>query len=182
MRVFPCVVLLCCTLPLAAQQAGAGRLKTKVHPGRAGVFVDDKYVGPAANLRLARKYTLPAGEHEVALREPRYQDFTAKVKIEAGKTTTLSQTLQPLPPPQPPFGLLQTVTDDKFAGVFVNGKYMGHAGEFNYCTQGLLLNPGEYAVKIVKPGGGGEYEEKVAIRAQGVTVVQASVKGKAGGC
>jgi hypothetical protein len=53
-------------------------LKTKVNPGRAGVFVDGKYLGPAANFRMARKYTLAEGEHEVRPTEPRYEDLVTK--------------------------------------------------------------------------------------------------------
>ena len=36
---------------LMAQQAGTTFLKTNVNPGRAGVFVDGKYVGPADPIR-----------------------------------------------------------------------------------------------------------------------------------
>ena len=35
--------------PLVCLAADTGRLKTEVEPGRAGVFIDGKYVGPAAN-------------------------------------------------------------------------------------------------------------------------------------
>jgi hypothetical protein len=160
-------------MSLMAQQTGNGYLKVKARPGRAGVFVDGKYLGPAANFRRARKYSLPAGEHEVTLSEPRYQEFTTKVNIEAGKTTILKQTLQRLPSARPPFGRLRVVGGDKFAAVFVNGRYMGHLDEFNAVGQGLLLNPGEYTVKIASPGGGQEREEKITIKAKQVTVVRA---------
>ena len=64
---------------LSAQQTGT--LKTKVDPGRAGVFVDGKYVGPAGNFGIGRKYTLAAGEHKIKLVEPRYEDVETTVKI-----------------------------------------------------------------------------------------------------
>ena len=94
--------LLISSLVLFAQKGDAGRLKTKVNPGRAGIFIDGKYLGPAANFGMARTYSLPAGEHELLLTEPRYKDFTTKIKIEAGKTTVLSQSLEALPTPKPP--------------------------------------------------------------------------------
>ena len=47
-------------LPCSA--ADTGRLKTEVNPGRAGVFVDGKYLGPAANFRIARTYDVAAGD------------------------------------------------------------------------------------------------------------------------
>jgi hypothetical protein len=153
-----------------AGQSGQGKLKTSVNPGRTGVFVDGKYLGPAANFRMARTYALPEGEHEVRLSEPRYEEMVTKVKIEAGKTTKLSETMKPLPPAQPPFGRLRTIASEKYAAVYVNDKFMGHAGEFNNPIQGLKLNPGEYTVKIVPVAGGPGHEEKVKIEA-GKTVV-----------
>lgn len=160
----------------SAQSGDTGYLKTKVNPGRAGIFVDGKYVGPAANFGFARKYALPSGEHEVKLVEPRYQEFTTKVKIEAGKTFTLSQALQALPPAKPPFGQLRIIADEKYAAVFVNGKYMGHVDEFDGPNERLLLNPGEYTVKVVPMSGGPEHEEKVTLQADQLTVVNAKRK------
>ena len=170
--------LLVSTLVLSASQSllaqgGTGYLKTKVNPGRAGVFVDGKYVGPAANFGFARKYALPAGEHEITLSEARYQDYSTKVTIESGKTTTLSHSLQAAPLATPPFGRLRTVGADHFAAVFVNGKYMGHVDEFDNFTERLLLPPGDYTVKIVPSAGGQAYEEKVKVEANRTTVVQA---------
>jgi hypothetical protein len=159
-------------IPVVAQP-NTGYLKTKVDPGRAGVFIDGKYIGPAGNFGVGRKYTVAAGEHEVRLSEPRYEDVVTKVTIQAGKTTNLAQTMKALPLAKPPFGRLRTVSADKFAAVYVNGKFMGHAGEFNNSVQGLLLNPGAYTVKIVPMSGGEGREEQVKIEADKVTIVQA---------
>jgi hypothetical protein len=157
-------------IPVVGQNTGF--LKTKVDPGRAGVFVDGKYLGPAGNFGVGRKYAVAPGEHEVKLAEPRYEDVVTKVTIQAGKTTQLAQTMKALPLAKPPFGRLRTVSTDKFAAVYVNGKFMGHAGEFNNSVQGLLLNPGAYAVKIVPMSGGEGHEEQVKIEADKVTIVQ----------
>ncbi len=167
-----CLFVLIGSQALFAQQGGTGYLKAKVNPGRAGVLVDGKYLGPAANLGFARKYALPAGEHEVTLTEPRYQDYSTKVTIEAGKTTVIHQSLQALPPAKGPFGKLRTIGPDKFAAVFVNGKYMGHVDEFSNPGQRLLLPPGEYTVKIASAGGSQPYEEKITLEANKTTVVQ----------
>jgi hypothetical protein len=59
-------------IPVVGQQ-NTGYLKTNVNPGRAGVFIDGKYVGPAGNFGVGRKYTVAAGDHEVKLSEPRYE-------------------------------------------------------------------------------------------------------------
>ena len=158
---------------LALHAADSGSLKTKVHPGRAGVFVDGKYLGPAANFARAHTYPLPAGEHEVKLLEPRYKEMTTKVTITPGKTTVLNETMQALPVPKPPFGRLRTIGSDKFAAVYVNGQFMGHVDEFSNFAQGLYLRPGEYIVKIVPASGGQPHEEKVNIQENHVVIVRA---------
>ena len=48
------------SIPVVGQQ-NTGYLKTKVDPGRAGVFIDGKYVGPAGNFGVSRKYAVAAG-------------------------------------------------------------------------------------------------------------------------
>jgi hypothetical protein len=156
---------------LIAKPGDTAYLKTKVDPGRAGVFVDGKYLGPAANFKIARKYGLPPGKHEVKLLDPRYEEFTTTVDVTAGKTVVVAQTLKPLPPPQKPLGTLKTtVTASKFDAVYLNDKYYGHTGEFNNCGQGLMVPPGEYTVRIEPAAGGSPVTKKVQIEA-GKTVV-----------
>lgn len=170
-RVFA-LVLGAMALPLVAQQ-GTGYLKAHVKPGRAGVFIDGKYVGPAANFRVARKYTVAAGEHEVRLLDPRYEELVTKVRIEPGKTAKLEETMKPLPLAKPPFGTLRVIYPDKFAAVYLNGRFSGHAGEFNNSLQGFLLPPGEYEVKVEPVGGGQAVTNKVSVVANQVAVVHA---------
>jgi hypothetical protein len=153
---------------LSAQQ-GSGYLKAKVNTGRAGVFVDGKYLGPAANFHMARKYAVAPGSHELKLLEPRYEEFVTKVEIQAGKTTTINQDLKPLPLAKPPFGRLRIQNPDKFAAVYVNDRFMGHADEFNNFAQGLLLNPGEYEVRVEPTNGSAPITEKVTIEADKIT-------------
>ena len=158
------------SIPVVGQQS-TGYLKTKINPGRAGVFIDGKYVGPAGNFGVGRKYTVAAGEHEVRLSEPRYEDVVAKVTIRPGKTTKLAETMKAVPLAKPPFGSLRTISPDKFAAVYVNGKFMGHVDEFSNSGQGLLLNPGEYQAKIVPVSGGAAIERKITIEANKTTIV-----------
>jgi PEGA domain-containing protein len=165
------LTLLAAVTPLAAQQ-DLGYLKTKVNPGRAGVFIDGKYVGPAANFRVARKYAVAAGSHEVKLVDPRYEEYTTQVQIQARKTTTIRQALKALPPAKPPFGRLRIEGFDKYAAVYVNGKFCGHADEFNNSAQGLLLNPGQYEVRVEPMSGGTPVTDKVTIEAGKVAMVK----------
>lgn len=157
--------------PLLAQQQNLGSLCVKANPGRAGVFVDGKYLGPAANFRVARTYSVAVGEHEIKLIDPRYEELTTKVTIQPGKKTTISQTLKALPPPKPPLGTLRVENPDKFAAVYVNEKFMGHVDEFSNPAQGLLLNPGEYGVKVV-PASGPPITRSVRIEANKTIIVK----------
>jgi hypothetical protein len=158
------------SLPMAAAEMGT--LKAKVDPGRAGVFLDGKYLGPAANFKMARSYKVAAGEHELKLVEPRYQEITKKVTVTAGKQTVVSEKMTMLPIPKPPFGRLRTENADKFAAVYVNDKFYGHVDEFSNCSQRLLLPPGEYTVKIVPVNGGAPVEQKVRLEANKDTLVK----------
>jgi len=152
--------------------ADTGQLKTEVDPGRAGVFVDGKYLGPAANFKVAQTYNLTPGEHEVRLVEPRYEEIVRKVTIVAGKKTVVKETMKARPLAKPPFGKLRTEYPDHFAAVYVNGQFMGHVDEFSNFAQSLLLNPGSYEVKIVPVNGGAPLTKTVAIEANKTTIVK----------
>ena len=60
---------------------------------------------------------------------------------------------------------------DKYAAVYINGKYFGHADEFSNFAQGVLLNPGDYQVRVEPISGGQPISEKITITADKVTVV-----------
>jgi hypothetical protein len=155
---------------VVAAQKSDGFLKVKADPGRTGVIVDGKYLGPAANFGVTRKYAVAAGEHEVKLADPRYQDASQKVSITAGKTTTITEKMKPAPLAQPPYGILKTPAGmDKYTAVYVNDKFYGHTDEFDNFAQGLLLPPGSYNVKLVSVNGSPVKEEKVTLEANKVT-------------
>jgi hypothetical protein len=162
--------------PSAAAQngePGTGYLVAKVDPGTAGIFVDGKYVGTASNFRRARKYTLIAGEHEITFSDPRYEELKTKITIHAGGTVTLSEHLRELPKPAPPFGRMRIMGFDKYAAVFLNGKFYGHADELSNFVQGLLIRPGEYALRVEPMNGGPVHEQTVKIELDKTTVVRA---------
>lgn len=148
--------LLCASATgLMAQQ---GYLICRGGPGDAGVFVDGKYLGPASRFTVPEKYEIAPGEHEVSLRDPRYEEFTTKVTITANKKTRLRYKLKPSTPAQGPFGLLRLGGDgaDSFisvaagdtGAVYLNGKFYGHVDELNNKGSGLLLPAGTYKLKI----------------------------------
>jgi hypothetical protein len=155
-------------------QKDVGYLKVDANPGRTGVFVNDKYLGPAANFRVDRKYAVAPGQHTLRLSEPRYKDFTTTITIEAGKTTKIKQTMERLPLPEPPYGMLKIVKGNhsKFSGVFLNQHYMGHVGEYDNSLQAQLLKAGDYELKVVSPEGQTIHEEKISIKDNQTTVVR----------
>jgi hypothetical protein len=167
------ITVFCITFASAAAFGqGNGYIKAHIDPGRAGVFVDGKYLGPAANFKKARKYAVAAGDHEVKIVDPRYEEYTTKVTVAAGKTSVISEKLKALPPPKPPFGMIRTLSTDKFAAVYINDKFYGHADEFSNPSQRLLLPPGEYTIRVV-PASGSPHEEKIKVEADKTVVVDA---------
>ncbi len=87
-------------------------------------------------------------QHQVKLVDPRYEEFSTTVELKEGKTTKLAETLKPLPLPKGPFGALRTPVPEKYAAVYINDKFYGHAGEFNNSSQKLMLPVGEYSVRV----------------------------------
>jgi hypothetical protein len=157
------------TALIAQPAAGSAWLKTNVDPGRAGVFVDGKYIGPAGNFGVGRKYALAPGSHQIKLVDPRYEEFNGTIDVKAGKTTKLAEKLKALPAPQGPFGSVRTAVPEKYAAVYVNDHYYGHAGEFNNPHQVLMLPVGEYTMRV-EPSTGSPVIQKIKIEA-GKTVV-----------
>lgn len=167
------LALLALTLPLAfAKDApSTGYLKVHAVPDHAGVYVDGKHLGPAANFGMTRKYTVAVGDHELKLSDPRYEDLTQKITIAAGKTTNIEAKLKALEMPKPPYADVRITGAEKYSEVYLSGKYMGHAGEFNNPFQKLSVPPGEYTVKVVSPAGKA-YEEKVTLVANKTTIIK----------
>ncbi len=165
-------------LPLAAQQ-NMGRLRVDATPTRAGIFVDGEYIGPARNHGTVRRYDLAPGAYTLTLRDSGYEDLTVTVTIEAGETTEINPSMEPLDLAEPPFGTLRIKSPDKFAAAYVNGRFMGHADEFNNFAQGLLLNPGQYEVEIA-PRTGTAARATVTIEANETTIVGQDAFDRAG--
>src|SRR5690242_20223446 len=95
-----CIFLSCASAFLGADDSGY--LKARGKPAGAGVFVDGKYLGPASRFTVAEKLTVPAGDHEITVRDPRYEDYTTKISVRPRKTTKISYNLKPVEPAKPP--------------------------------------------------------------------------------
>ncbi|MBI4907843.1 MAG: PEGA domain-containing protein [Acidobacteria bacterium] len=157
-----------------------GYLKAAGKPTGAGVFVDGKYLGPASRFTVAEKYPLSPGDHQVSLQDPRFQDFSAKVTIIAGKTTTLEYRMERAEVTKPPYGRLRfgggvsesfiSVTSGDTSAVYLNNKFYGYVDELNNAGGGLLLPPGVYDLRVSSPVYG-EINQKVTIEANQVTLI-----------
>src|SRR2546422_9272880 len=92
LKVLGLALVLCSLLFLAvtsyAQSEVLGEIQfvgaTKVEK-TSGVWVDGQYVGYLKELKGSKKVLLLPGEHEIAVRQSGYKDFTQKVLLEPGQ-------------------------------------------------------------------------------------------------
>jgi hypothetical protein len=184
MRSLLLVISAFCTIAaFAADKPGA--VKARISPGRAGVWIDGKYVGPASRFSVPEKYPAEAGDHEVTFRDPRYEDMTQKITVRPGKTTVVRGKLKPVTLPSPPFGRLRfgggeaesfiSVTAGDVSPIFINDKFYGYLDEMNNVGSGLLLPPGTYRVKVDSPIFG-SINQDVTLEANKVTVIPLNKK------
>ena len=69
-------------------------LKVTVHPGRAAVFLDDKYVGHASELGGAiHSLSISPGKHRIKVELPGYRSFETEVDLLAGQKSELKTEL-----------------------------------------------------------------------------------------
>ncbi len=157
-----------------------GKVKCIGRPGDAGVFINGKYMGPASRFTVPESYEAPAGEVEVSLKDPRYEDFTTKVTVRAKKKARVHYAMKKLPEPKGPFGLFRlkggesesfiSVAAGDTSPIFINDKFYGHVDELNNLGSGILLQPGTYDLRISSPIFG-EINQKLTIEANKTTYV-----------
>lgn len=172
MRALRLLVLSVMTLGVVFGQSGTGYLKVKAKPSDAGVFVDGKYLGPAAHYWSVQKYPVAAGKHTLELTDARHTGSSQEITIDAGKTLTVTATLTAKPVPTGPFGTIKIKNPDHFAAVYLNGTFVGHVDEFDNFAQGLLVPAGEYTVKIAPSNGSAAIEKKIVVQANAKVVVE----------
>ena len=164
-----------------------GYIKAHGKPGDAGVFINGQYVGPATRFTVPEKYQAPAGDIEITLKDPRYEDFVTKVSVRPKKTTKIKYALKPVEPAKPPFGRLRlgggepesfmSIAAGDTGAVYINDKFFGYVDELNNVGGGILLNPGTYDLHIASPIFG-DIRQKVTIEANKVAVVALQKKEK----
>jgi hypothetical protein len=144
-------VMFCATAGFAQD----GKLKIKVIPKHAYVFVDDKAIRDGSET-----ISLSPGKHTVAVKNYGYKTSTQDVNIDSGKTTDLKVTLEASGAAvSAPYGQIEFKGGDSHAAVLLNGKtpsyFVGHVGATNHdwwWHRNLLVPPGTYHVDVTKNG------------------------------
>jgi outer membrane protein OmpA-like peptidoglycan-associated protein len=158
-------------LPAVAQD---GKLKIKVTPKEAYVFIDGNAMGDGSH-----SYRLSPGSHQVAVHNYGYRPKTQSVDITAGQTTRLEVSLEPVGGPvSGPWGRIQ-IEGGGHHVVLLNGKnpdYMvGHADEFNHdiiWKQELIVPAGPHHVTLIRDGRT-TYETDVDVAANQRVIINA---------
>ncbi len=153
-------LLLTMGLCATAGFAQDGKLKVKVTPKQAYVFVDGQAIRNGS-----QSISLPAGKHTVVVVNYGYKMESRDVNIDAGKSTPLEVTLTAYGDKVAgPFGLVMIergpwLSDDAHAAVLSEGTkpdyFVGHVDEFNHdwwWHQNLLLPPGTHHLTVTLKG------------------------------
>ena len=120
----------------------------------SGVWVDGQYLGYVDELKAEKKLLLMPGEHEIAIRQAGYTDFTKKVVVEPHKKTEVQVVMLKDPRTRLPTvtSLIKLkVTPDR-AAVFVDDAFAGNVTEFSGVGHGMLVSPGKHRIKIALAG------------------------------
>lgn len=120
----------------------------------SGVWIDGNYVGYLKELKGSKKVLLLPGEHEVIVRQSGYNDYVQKVIVEPGGKRLIRVTLQLSPRATVPdiTATLKLKIKPKRAAVFLDEKYVGHAGEFGGAFRSMKISPGKHRIRVELPG------------------------------
>jgi len=125
---------LVCTATLHGQNQVMGQVDfdgaTKVEKS-SGVWIDGQYVGYLKELKGSKKIVLLPGEHQLAVRQSGYNDFTQKLVVEPGQTQLVHVTMQKASGATAPkiSATLKVDIQPSRAAVFIDDAFLGHAGE-----------------------------------------------------
>lgn len=143
--------------PLLAQTAILGELEfkgaSKVERS-SGVWIDGQYLGYMDELRNAKRVLLLPGDHELTVRQAGYRDFTEKLTVEPKELLLVPVKMQRDSGdtyPKVTSQLKVDVQPDR-AAVFVDERFLGHAGELGGAFHSMLLSPGTHQIKVELPG------------------------------
>src|SRR5579871_1986354 len=120
----------------------------------SGVWVDGQYVGYLKELKGAKKVLLLPGEHSISVRQNGYQDFNQQVVLQPGEKRIVQVAMSKAAAGTLPaaWAIVKIVVNPTRAAVFLDGRFVGHVGEFDGPGQSLQVAPGTHKIKIALPG------------------------------
>ena len=120
----------------------------------SGVWIDGQYVGYLKELKGAKKVMLLPGNHELSIRQSGYSEFAQKITVEPGQAQMVRVTLQKDEAATWPTvtSTLKLDVQPKRAAVFLDDKFIGHAGEFGGTFHAMVMSPGKHRIKVELPG------------------------------
>jgi PEGA domain len=128
---------------------GAGKVENS-----SGVWVDGQYVGYVKELKGSKKVLLLPGQHQIAVRQAGYLDFTDTIVVEPGQVQNVNIKLE-----KDPHAVYSGVTGEiklkvtpDRAAVFVDDAFAGYVHEFGGVKRAMLVAPGKHHIKIALPG------------------------------
>jgi PEGA domain len=120
----------------------------------SGIWVDGQYLGYLSELKGSKKILLLPGEHDIVARQAGYKDFHQKVTLQPAEVKILSVAMEKdlsVAMPTVTAEVKLSVNPDR-AAVFVDGVFVGHAGELGGVGKGLLVAPGKRKITISLTG------------------------------
>ena len=154
-----------------------GALDLDLEPQDAEVFVDGYLVGNADQFDGYPDYLwLEEGTYEVAFFRHGYQTLFRQYTIYPGVIVEVDDRMRKgeavrpepsgggYPPETEPvgpasgeaFGRIALSGSPSDAAVYLDGHFVGTAGEISRLSEGLLVEPGDHVVELVRPGYGSE--------------------------
>jgi hypothetical protein len=120
----------------------------------SGVWIDGEYVGFLKELKGHKKVLLLPGEHQLEVRQSGYETFKSKIVVEPNQTQTVQVAMHLITGAHAPdvTATVKLTVQPARAAVFLDGQYIGHAGELGGSVHSLLVSPGKHRIKIELPG------------------------------
>jgi PEGA domain len=120
----------------------------------SGVWVDGQYIGYLKELKGKKKVLLLPGKHQIAVRQSGYDDFSEEIVVEPAQIQLVEVTMKETPRAIVPdiTATLKLKVQPTRAAVFLDDRFVGHAGEFGGAFRSMLVSPGKHRIKIELPG------------------------------
>jgi hypothetical protein len=120
----------------------------------SGVWVDGQYVGYLKELKGSKKILLLPGDHEIAVRQAGYKDFTKNVVVQPGEKQIVLVSMEKASAWRYPDmrAEVKIEVNPSRAAVFMDGAFVGHVGEFKGAGRGMLVAPGAHQIRVALPG------------------------------